>query len=84
MEHKTYVHHNDLSFYGLLEHIQTQQEEANALYYKEQDQGEISEDTRKAIGDYRIITTTRGLCNDVFYDQIIKLGNIHNGFIRLK
>ena len=81
MEQKVniYVHHNDMSFYGLLEHVQTQQEEANALYYKEQGQGEISEDTRKAIGDYRVITTTRGLCNGVFYDQIIRLGNIHNG-----
>ena len=72
-----------MSFYGLLEHVQTQQEEANALYYKERDQGEISEDTRKAMGCYRIITTTRGLCNDLLYDQIIILGNIHNGFIRL-
>ena len=47
------------------------------------DQGEISEDTRKAMGCYRIITTTRGLCNDLFYGQIIRIGNIHNGFIRL-
>ena len=72
-----------MSFYGLLEHVQTQQEEADAMYYKERDQGEISEDTRKAMGCYRIITTTRGLCNELFYDQIIRLGNIHNGFIRL-
>ena len=72
-----------MSFYGLLEHVQTQQEEADAMYYKEQDQVEISEDTRKALGCYRIITTTRGLCNECFYDQIIRLGNIHNGLIRL-
>ena len=69
--------------YGLLEHVQTQQEEADVMYYKEQDQGEISEDTRKAMGCYRIITTTRGLINELFYDQIIRLGNILNGFIRL-
>ena len=67
----------------MLEHVQTQQEEADAMYYKERDQGEISEDTRKAMGCYRIITTTRGICNELFYDQIIRLGNIHNGFIRL-
>ena len=53
------------------------------MYYKERDQGEISEDTRKAMGCYRIITTTRGLCNELFYDQIIRLGNIHKGFIGL-
>ena len=70
-------------FYGLLEHVQTQQDTACVLYYKERDQGEISEDTRKAMGDYRIIITTRGLCNDWFYDEIIRLGNIHNGCIML-
>ena len=52
------------------------------MYYKEQDQGEISEDTITTMGCDRIITTTRGLCNELFYDQIIRLGNIHNGFIR--
>ena len=67
----------------MLEHVQTQQEEADATYYKERDQGEISEDTRKAMGCYRITTTTRGLCNELFYDQIIRLGNIHNGSIGL-
>ena len=67
----------------MLEHVQTQQEEADAMYYKERDQGEISEDTRKAMGCYRIITTTRGLCNELFYDRISRLGNTHNGFIRL-
>ena len=25
------MHHNDISFYGLLEHVQTQQEEANIV-----------------------------------------------------
>ena len=64
--------------YGLLEHVQTQREEADALYCKERDQGEISEDTRQAMGDYRIITTTRGLRNDLFYDQIIRLGNTYS------
>ena len=82
-EHQIYIHHNDMSFYGLLEHVQTQQEEADAMYYEERDQGEISEDTRKAMGCYRIITTTRGLGNGLFYDQIIRLGNIHIGLIML-
>ena len=82
-EHQIYIHYNDMSCYGLLEHVQTQQQEAGAMYYKERGQGEISEDTRKAMGCYRIITITRGLCNEVFYDRIIRLGNIHNGCITL-
>ena len=72
-----------MSFYGLLEHVQTQQEETDAMYYKERYQGEINEDTRTTMGCYRIITTTRGLCNELWYDQIIRPGNIHNGFMRL-
>ena len=72
-----------MSLYGLLEDVQTQQEETCAMYYKERDQGESSEDTRKAMGCYRIITTKHGLCNELFYDQIIRLGYIRNGFIRL-
>ena len=71
-----------MSFYGLLEHAQTQQEEADAMYYKERDQGETSEDTRKAMGCSRIVTTTRGLCNDLFDDRVVRFCNIHNGFIR--
>ena len=54
-----------MSIYGLLEHVRTQQEEAEPLYNKEADQSEISEDARKAMDDYRIITTARGLCNDL-------------------
>ena len=32
--------------------------------------------------DYRIIITTPGVCNDVFYSEI-RQGNIHNGKVRL-
>ena len=53
------------------------------MYYKERDQGETNEDKRHTMGCYRIITTTLGLCNELFCDQIIRLGNTHNGFIRL-
>ena len=34
-------------------------------------------------GDYRIIMTTRGLCNTLFYDELQIRGNIHNGKIKL-
>ena len=32
--------------------------------------------------DYRIIITTQGVCNDVFYSEV-RQGNIHNGKVRL-
>ena len=73
-----YMHYEDMFIYGFLEHVQTQRDKANMSYHVEQ-----NEETRKAIGNYRIITTTRGLCNDLFYDQITRPGNIHNGFIKL-
>ena len=31
-ENQIYIHHNDMPFYGLSEHVQTQQEEADAMY----------------------------------------------------
>ena len=58
--------------------------QTHVLYYKERYQGEISEDTTTTMGCYRIITTARGLCNDLFYDQIIRLGNIHNWLYKTK
>ena len=35
------------------------------------------------MGDYRIIITTRGLCNTLVYDEIQIGGNIHNGKVKL-
>ena len=37
----------------------------------------------ESYGDYRIIMTTRGLCNTLFYDELQIRGNIHNGKIKL-
>ena len=55
------MHYEAMSIHGLLEHVQTQRGKADMSYHVEQD-----EETRKAIGNYRIITTMRGLCNDCF------------------
>ena len=32
---------------------------------------------------YRIIITQRGVCNQLFYDEITQFGNIHNGYVKM-
>ncbi len=32
---------------------------------------------------YRIIITQRGVCNELFYEEITRLGNIHNGYVKM-
>ena len=44
---------------------------------------EQNEDTIKRMGNFRIVTSQRGLCNSLFYDQITRLANIHNGYIKM-
>ena len=46
-------------------------------------QVEQNEDTIKHRGNYRIVTPQRGLCNSLVYDQITRLGNIHNGCVKM-
>ena len=45
-------------------------------YHVEQNEATITH-----MGNYRIVTSQRGLCNLLFYDQIPRLGNIHNGYV---
>ena len=35
------------------------------------------------MGNYRIIVTQRGVCNQLFYDEITQFGNIHNGYVKM-
>ena len=37
----------------------------------------------KSVFQYRVITTQRGLCNLLFYDQMTRLGKIHNGYVKM-
>ena len=32
---------------------------------------------------YRIIITQRGVCNELFYEEITRFGNIHNGYVKM-
>ena len=77
-----YVLCNDMSFYSLLEHVKTHKEEALRAYFKhtldyEEDEDYIcaclvdSDGVSNKVGVYRIIVTQRGLCNDIFYNEII-------------
>ena len=77
-ETQIYVHCEDMFIYGLLEHIKQQREQAHMAYHVEQ-----NEDTIKRMGNYRIVTSQRGLCNLPFYDQITRLDNIHNGYVKM-
>ena len=67
-----------MSTYGLLEHVKNQREQAHKSYYVEQ-----NEDTVKPMGRYRIMTTQRGVCNQLFYDEITQFGDIHNGYVTM-
>ena len=64
--------------YGLLEHVEQQRDQAHMAYHVEQ-----NEDTITHMGNYRIVTSQRGLCNSLFYDQITRLGNIHNAYVKM-
>ena len=66
----------EISFYGLLEHVKTQKEEALRAHFKDTLDYEECEDYIDAclidsdgvsdqIDVYRIIVTQRGLCNDI-------------------
>lgn len=60
-ETQMYVHCEDMSIYGLLEHDskkRKQREQAHMAYHVEQ-----NEDTIKRMGNYRTVTSRRGLCN---------------------
>ena len=59
-----------MSIYGLLHHVKNQR-----------DHVEQNEDTVKP--NYRIVITQRGVCNQLFYDEIIQFGNIHNGLVKM-
>ena len=64
-----------MSIYGLLEHVNKNKEQTHMAHHVEQ-----NEDTIKRMGNYRIVTSQRGLCNSLFRDQITRLGNFHNGY----
>ena len=81
-ESQIYVLGNDMSCYGLLEHVKTHKEEALRAHFKhtldyEEDEDYIgarlidSDGVSDKIGVYRIIVTQRGLCNDIVYNVII-------------
>ena len=89
-----YVLCNDVSFGGLLEHVKAQQEEASRAHFKytldyEEDEDYIgaclidSDGVSDKIGVCRIIVTQRGLCNDIFYNDIREFGNIYNGHLKM-
>ena len=56
-ETQIYVHCEDMSIYGLLEHVEKQREQTHMAYYIEH-----NEDTITRMGNYRIVTSQRGLC----------------------
>ena len=78
---RIYALGNDMSFYALIEHVKKQKEEALRTHFKhtldyEEDEDYIgaclidSDGISNKIGVYRIIVTQRGLCNDIFYNEI--------------
>ena len=88
------VLHNDMSFHGLLEHVEIQKEEALRTHFEDTSGYEECEefpaacsidshDVSNKTGVYRIIVTRRGLCNDISYNEIGEFGNIHNGHVKL-
>ena len=44
---------------------------------------EQNDDTIKRMGNHRFVTSQRGLCNSLFCDHITRLGNIHNGYVKM-
>ena len=75
-----YVLGNDMSFYGLLEHVKTQEEALRAHFEDTLDYEECedyidaclidSDGVSDKIGAYRIIVTQRGVCNNICYNEI--------------
>ena len=75
-----YVHCEDMSIYGLLEHVK-QNKENKHMWHTMLNRTKIR--TIKHMGSYRIVTSQRGLCNSLLYDQITRLGNTHNGYVQI-
>ena len=67
-----------MSIYGLLGHVKNQREQAHRPFHVEP-----NEDTIKPMGDYRIIITQKGSCNQQFFNEITQFGNIHNGYVKM-